>query len=91
MTNSTLRGGLIGTIMDYASTLRFPRLVAVTAAIFLIDLIIPDFIPFADEILLGLLTLILASFKKRKEERKEDAGGPVIDIRPEPPRKGQGQ
>ena len=28
---------------------------------------IPDIVPFADEILLGLGTLLLANFKKRKE------------------------
>jgi hypothetical protein len=33
--------------------------------LFIIDLIIPDFIPFADEILLGLVSLLLAGLKKR--------------------------
>ena len=51
--------------MRFAAGLRFPKLLAVTAALFILDLIIPDMIPFADEILLGLLSLLLASLKKR--------------------------
>jgi hypothetical protein len=51
--------------MRFAAGLRFPNLLAVTAALFILDLIIPDMIPFADEILLGLLSLLLASLKKR--------------------------
>ena len=49
----------------FAAGLRFPKLLAMTAALFIIDLIIPDMIPFVDEILLGLLSLLLASLKKR--------------------------
>ena len=56
---------LISRLMRFAAGLRFPRLLAVTAALFILDLIVPDMIPFADEILLGLLSLLLASLKKR--------------------------
>lgn len=56
---------LISRLMRFAAGLRFPKLLAVTAALFVIDLIVPDMIPFADEILLGLLSLLLASLKKR--------------------------
>ena len=52
-------------LLQFAAGLRFPRLVLFTAVLFGLDLLIPDAIPFADEILLGLLTLILASMKKR--------------------------
>lgn len=51
-------------LMRYASSLRFPRLLAVTAALFVMDLLVPDPMPFADEILLGLISLLLASLKK---------------------------
>ena len=51
--------------MRFAAGLRFPKLLAITVALFILDLIIPDMIPFADEILLGLLSLLLASLKKR--------------------------
>jgi len=50
--------------MLYASRHRFPKLLALAAAVFIVDLILPDVIPFADEILLGLITLLLAMLKK---------------------------
>lgn len=46
--------------------MRFPTLFAIAGALFLFDLLIPDFIPFADELLLGLVTLLFASWKRRK-------------------------
>jgi hypothetical protein len=56
---------LMDRLMRFAAGLRFPKLLAVTAALFVLDLLVPDMIPFADEILLGLLSLLLASLKKR--------------------------
>jgi len=55
-------------LMRYASTLRFPKLLAVTAALFVIDLLFPDMVPFVDEILLGLISLLFASLRKRSGE-----------------------
>jgi len=52
-------------LVRFAAGLRFPRLLALTAALFVLDLIIPDVIPFVDEILLGLMSLLLASLKNR--------------------------
>jgi hypothetical protein len=50
--------------MRYASDLRFPKLLAITTGLFVIDLFFPDVVPFVDEILLGLISLLLASLKK---------------------------
>jgi Family of unknown function (DUF6116) len=58
---------IIGPLLAFASRLRFPTLFMVMAGLFAFDLIIPDFIPFLDEIMLGLSTLLLASWKNRKE------------------------
>lgn len=63
---------LLNRLMQFAAGLRFPRLLAVTAALFILDLIIPDMIPFADEILLGLLSLLLASLKKRGTDGRQE-------------------
>ena len=49
----------------FAAQLRFPKLVALTVSVFVIDMLVPDMVPFADEILLGLLASILATFKKK--------------------------
>jgi len=71
---------LTGPFLAYAARLRFPTLFKVTLALFLLDLFIPDFIPFADEILLGLGALILSNWQKpaAAEER------PVIEHEPPP-------
>ena len=50
--------------LAFAARLRFPTLFWITAGIFMVDLVVPDLIPFADEILLGLATLILSNLQK---------------------------
>jgi hypothetical protein len=55
-------------LLGYAKRLRFPRLLAATATLFVIDLVVPDIIPFADEVLLGLVTMVLASLKQRRRD-----------------------
>jgi len=57
---------LLGPVMRWLGRLSYPRLFMVAAALFVGDLLIPDFIPFVDELLLGLGTLLLANFKNRK-------------------------
>jgi hypothetical protein len=62
------RSALAGWVVARFARLRFPVLFAVTAGLFLLDLAIPDFVPLADEVLLGLATALLASWRKRKIE-----------------------
>lgn len=50
-----------------AGRLRFPGLLALTAFLFVATLLIPDPIPFIDEILLGLTTLLLSRLRTRKK------------------------
>lgn len=57
---------LIAPFLNWARKLRHPTLFKLVAALFVLDMFIPDFIPFADEILLGLGTLVLANWKNRK-------------------------
>jgi hypothetical protein len=59
-------GPIRNRFMEFASRLRFPKLMLLTAILFAIDLLVPDVIPFADEILLGLTTLILGSIKNKR-------------------------
>ncbi|MEM9388438.1 MAG: DUF6116 family protein [Pseudomonadota bacterium] len=56
-------------LTGYASRLKFPKLLAVTAALFIIDVLIPDVVPFADELLLGLITAVLASLRDRAQNK----------------------
>ncbi len=71
--------GFIGTL---ANRLRFPQLFFVTATIFVIDLLIPDFIPFVDEMLLGLLTVLLGLWQQKTTP---PAKPPTKDVTPGPP------
>lgn len=57
---------LTGALLRRAENLRFPRLAALTAGLFVLDLLIPDVLPFVDEILLGLATLLLANLRRRR-------------------------
>lgn len=57
---------LLAPILGFLGRLTYPRLFLLTATLFVLDLLVPDFIPLADEILLGLGSLLLANFKKRK-------------------------
>jgi len=50
--------------MRYTSDLGFPKLLAITTGLFVIDLFFPDGETVVDEILLGLISLLLASLKK---------------------------
>lgn len=64
------------TLGRFLSRLRFPQLFVLTVVVFLVDLAVPDVIPFVDEILLALGSLVLGSLKKRAKERKERVGDP---------------
>ena len=68
---------LLAPVLGWFGKLSYPRLFLVTAALFVADMLIPDIIPFADELLLGLGTLLLANWKKRKEP--EPAPKPPLD------------
>ena len=59
-------------ILRIARRLRFPQLFMLTAGLFVLDLLIPDLIPFLDEFVLGLATLLLGAWTKRKKEHLEE-------------------
>ncbi len=63
-------------VLNWARKLRYPTLFKITGALFLLTLVIPDPIPFIDEILLGLGTLLLANWKNRKGNVIDPAGEP---------------
>jgi hypothetical protein len=57
----------VGGILGWARKRRFPTLLLFTGGLFFVDLLVPDFIPLADELLLGLATLILSRWKDRRQ------------------------
>lgn len=54
-------------VLEWARRLRYPTLFKLTAGLFALTLFIPDPVPFVDEILLGLGTLLLANWKNRSQ------------------------
>ncbi len=75
--------GLIRTLLgSWGAKLRFPQLFAIAASLFFVDLLIPDLIPFIDEILLGLLTLLLGSMQNKTEAVQQGDKPPVKDVTP---------
>jgi hypothetical protein len=65
-------------LMRYGSGLRFPKLLGLAGLIFLADLFLPDVIPFVDEILFGLITLLLASLRKSRSSER-DGSEPTVE------------
>ncbi len=63
---------LLAPVMRWLGRLSYPRLFLLTGALFVADLFVPDMIPFADELLLGLGTLLLANWKNRKSGAPAD-------------------
>ena len=79
-----MRSFLIGPLLQFAATLRFKWLFLGTLALFIVTLLTPDLIPFADEILFGLATLVLSQWKRRGEPEvtapAAKPGPEVIDL-----------
>lgn len=69
-------------VRRYLGRLRFPQLFLLTTGVFLVDLVVVDGLPFADELLLGLVSLLLASLRRKQgsadggeAEEEQGAGG----------------
>ncbi len=63
-----------GLVTRFAAGLRYPTLFGLVAALFVIDLLLPDLVPFIDEILLALGTLLLGSLRRRRAPPLEPHG-----------------
>lgn len=68
---STPQRVAVGGLLGWARKRRFPTLLLITGGLFGLDLLVPDFIPLADELLLGLATLVLARWKDQRLARSE--------------------
>jgi hypothetical protein len=53
-------------ITRLTANLRYPTLFLIVGALFLINVVVPDFIPFYDEILLAMLTVLIGSIRKKR-------------------------
>lgn len=62
-------------VRRYLGRLRFPALFLLTAALFALNVAVPDPIPFVDEVLLALVGLLLGSLRERRREREDSPSG----------------
>jgi len=70
-----MSGGMVGILVRWASRLRFPYLFLITAVLFVLNLFIPDALPLADELIMGLVAMLLASLRKRPDnDSGKDSG-----------------
>lgn len=51
-------------LKEWLAGLRFPALLVLSALLFLADLLIPDVLPFVDEALLALVTVMLGRLRR---------------------------
>jgi hypothetical protein len=72
--------GRASLIQRFLGRLRFPQLFAVLATLWVVDLAVPDLIPFLDELFLGVLTAMFGMWKR-------DPAAPGIDPSAKPPMK----
>ena len=57
-----LRAIVLGLLGRYGTELRFPVLFFVVACLLAFNMVLPDPVPFIDELILGLMTAMLASW-----------------------------
>jgi len=64
-----MRGGIAGILIRWASRLRFPYLFILTLVLFVLNVFIPDALPLADELIMGLVAMLLASLRKKPDNK----------------------
>lgn len=55
---------LLAPVLRWFGRLSYPKLFVLTAVLFIANVVVPDPIPFIDELLLGLGALLLANWKR---------------------------
>jgi len=56
---------MFGRFRRWLEGLRFPFLLLIAGALFFVSVLIPDAIPFVDEALLAVLTIVLARIRRK--------------------------
>ncbi|MGH9324505.1 MAG: DUF6116 family protein [Vicinamibacteria bacterium] len=62
-----------GLIQRFVSGLSFPKLFFFLSGLFLLDLAVPDMIPFLDEAILGTLTVLVGTWREKRARRGSGA------------------
>ncbi len=59
---------LVGRLQRYVGQLKSSTLLLLVGSLFVLDLVVPDPLPFIDEIVLGLSTIPIARWQSRRKE-----------------------
>jgi hypothetical protein len=71
---SPARGPIQEIVGSLVGRMKYPWVFALLGALFLADMVLPDPIPFVDEIMLALLTFLVGTWRTRdKGERPESS------------------
>ena len=68
--------------VPFLDRLRFPHLFLLLGGLFFLDLFIPDFVPLIDELILGILTVMMGVWRKSRSELAAERGPVEKNITP---------
>ena len=72
-----LRAIVLGLLGRYGTELRFPVLFFFVACLLAFNMVLPDPVPFIDELILVLMTAMLASWKRKPLPQPTDESEPI--------------
>ncbi len=74
---------IVSRLSRYLESLRFPWLLLLASLLFVVNLFVPDALPFIDEILLAVVAIILGRLKRKPgvEDRAEEGAAEKPDER----------
>lgn len=58
---------LPGVLLRHAQRLRFPHLFLLFLGLLVVNVLVPDPMPFIDELILAVITLLFSAWKRRRE------------------------
>jgi hypothetical protein len=80
------RGPVQEIVGSLVGRMKYPWVFMLLAAVFIVDTIVPDPIPFVDEIMLALLTFLLGTWRTREKGPTEVVDVDPASTPPEPPK-----
>jgi len=72
----------VGMLQGFLAGLKSSYLAMFMAALFAVDLFVPDPLPFFDEIVLFVITILLARWKGQKQDSDDRPKPPPKDVTP---------
>ena len=74
--------GVTETLRRMARRFKSSTLLTVVASLFVLDVFIPDVLPFVDEVILGILTILIARWQSRRAEPPPAPKPPTKNVTP---------